>query len=82
MGNQSPRLKTILQQNLCWSYKDGFAFETAPATAAIDIINQLNCLCPGSIKNASTFYKVFHGERKQIYGWNLKKEKPRIINDA
>ena len=80
MGNQSPRLKTILQQNLCWTYKDGVAFETAPAAAAIDIINQLNCFRPGSIKNASTFYKVFHDERKQIYGWTLRKEKPRIIN--
>jgi len=76
MGNQSSHLKTILQRKLCWTYKDGVAFETAPAEAAIDIINQLNGFRPFSIKNASTFYKVFHNERKQICGWTLKKEKP------
>jgi hypothetical protein len=76
LGNQSPRLKTILQQKLHWTYRDGVAFETTPAKAAIDIINQLNRFRPGSIKNTETFYKVFHGERKQIYGWTLRKEKP------
>ena len=71
MGNQSPRLKTILKQKLYWTYEDDLIFETAPAEAAIDIINQLNCFRPGSIKNASTFYKVLHHKRKQMYGWTL-----------
>jgi hypothetical protein len=61
---------------LCWTYKDGVSFKTAPAEAAIDIVNQLNCLRSGAIKNASTFYKVLHDKRKQMYGWTLRKEKP------
>ena len=76
MGNQSPYLRTILQQKLCWTYKDRIVFETAPAEAGTDIINQLNCFCPGSIKNRSSFYKVLHKKRKQMYGWTLKEEKP------
>lgn len=76
MGNQSPYLRTILQQELCWTYKDEIAFKTTAAEAGIDIINQLNCFRPGSIKNISSFYKVFHKKRKQMYGWTLKEEKP------
>ena len=75
MGNQSTRLKTILQQKLCWTYKDGATFETGSSESAMQIINQLNGFRPSSIKNASSFYKVLHNERKHMYGWTLKKEK-------
>lgn len=73
LGNQSVRLQETLKQNLEWVHKTrpGQTFVTNPSKSAKEIIDQLEKYVPNQIKNESTFYKVFHGERKGMYGWQL-----------
>ena len=80
LGNQSSSLKEVLRHELHWVYNNGDKFITSPAKSAQEIITQLNELRPFSIKNSSAFYKVFHGERKKMYGWTL--EKMEIVDMA
>ncbi|BDA51904.1 hypothetical protein COCOBI_pt-2070 (chloroplast) [Coccomyxa sp. Obi] len=80
LGNQSSHLKEVLRYKLHWIYENGERFVTSPADSGKEIIDQLHELQPGSIKNSFTFYKVFHGERKGMYGWTL--EKMEIVDMA
>jgi len=73
LGNQSDALKEILGQPLEWVHTEhpNKKFVTRPSNSAKEIIDQLEIFVPDKIKNPSSFYKVLHGERKQMYGWKL-----------
>lgn len=72
-SNQSKTLQEILQQKLEWVHntRPDQKFVTNPSKSAKDIIEQLEKYVPNQIKNQTTFYKVFHGERTGMYGWTL-----------
>jgi 5-methylcytosine-specific restriction endonuclease McrA len=72
-SNQSDALKEILGYTLVWVHSDqpNEIFYTNPSTSAKEIIDQLENLIPGKITNQTSFYKVLHGERKKMYGWQL-----------
>lgn len=75
-ANQSESLKQKIKHLIRWKYRDSLTgectvFETKQSETAIEIINQLNCFKPSSIRKPSSFMKLFHGQRPQMYGWSI-----------
>jgi hypothetical protein len=73
LGNQSDTLKELLHYDLKWTHKTrpNQTFVTLPGKSGKEIIDQLEKYIPNQITNETTFYKVFTGERKGLYGWQL-----------
>ena len=69
ISNQSLNLQIILKHSTTWIYKDNSIIVIESKESAIEIIKELQNFKPGSILNPSSFYKVLHGKRKQMYGW-------------
>jgi hypothetical protein len=75
ISRQKPELKEHLKREWCWIYKESQnEVWTKPCETFTDLVDQLNKQIPGSIKNVTSFIKVFYGERKQLYGWKLIKD--------
>ena len=73
LGNQSSQLKSVIQTELAWTHVSipGKVFYTTPTASGIDVIRQLDNFVTARIKNPPAFYKIFSGERKRMYGWEL-----------
>jgi len=83
MSNQSESTKELLTFVSLWSYKNNAANDTnetyvfvSPKEGIIDVFRTLDKFFPGTLpvnnpKQNSTFYKLFHGERKQMFGWRI-----------
>ena len=74
--NQSNLLKKTLSKETIWLYKDekrDFFINVSPQKSFSAIITILQRQTPNpDIKiKKSSFYKVIHGERFQMYGWSL-----------
>jgi hypothetical protein len=72
--NASNKLKTILKKKTVWIYKlknqQFIIVKIAPQKSFSKLIKILSNISQKKINNSS-FYKVIHGERKQMYDWSL-----------
>lgn len=74
--NQSSALKKVLSKTTVWHYtikqKILFSVTILPQKSFSNLIHilQNNTPCNILIKK-STFYKIIHGQRSQLYGWKL-----------
>lgn len=74
LNNASQNLKTALSKKTIWIYsvknEPPKIIMISPQKSFSDLIN---ILCNYSNKkiSKSSFYKVIHGERRQLYGWSL-----------
>lgn len=74
MNNASKNLKIMLSKEIIWVYKrnikTNFKLTLNPQTSLSDVISILNKYSKQKINNSS-FYKLVHGQRKQMYGWSI-----------
>jgi len=70
-SRQSGRLKEMLQNKWYWCHESSLMVCTLPCETFQELVNELNKAVPNSIRNNTSFIKVFYGERKQMYGWRL-----------
>ena len=71
ISRQNPELEEKLKREWCWVYNDSLEVWTKPCDTFTNLVDQLHEKVPGSIRNSTSFIKVFYGERKQMYGWKL-----------
>jgi hypothetical protein len=76
IANASVKLKKILSKYTVWIYKEKIKNKPsliviiAPQKSFSNIINILTKISQKKI-NKSCFYKIVHGQRKQMYNWSL-----------
>ena len=73
LKNQSYFLKQTLSKKTVWRYQNKnipFYLTLAPQKSFVNIITILQCFSYKK-RNKSSFYKVVHGQRTQMYGWSF-----------
>lgn len=64
----------MLSKEIIWVYKQKtkthYKLTIHPQSSFSDVISILNQYSKQKINNSS-FYKVVHGQRKQMYGWSI-----------
>jgi hypothetical protein len=74
LNNASHNLKTILSKTTIWIYslknEPSKQITITPQNSFSDLIDILSTYSNQKISKSS-FYKVIHGERRQLYGWSL-----------
>lgn len=74
LNNASHNLKTILSKKTIWIYslknEPSKQITITPQKSFSDLIDILSIYSNQKISKSS-FYKVIHGERRQLYGWSL-----------
>jgi hypothetical protein len=72
----TPILKQMLSKTTVWFYKDqhtSFYCVVTPQQSFANLVVLLQKITPKCHLRVSSFYKIIHGTRKQMYGWRLKK---------